>query len=411
MIRSALVLGFSGCIAAALFSCDDGSRSKQASPPSQSPPGKTDTTSTDTSPTGAQTQAPVDTGPPAVQFIGRFDARDTAGPRCGWPGCRIVANFDGTAVSVRLNETLSDIGPSEWDVAIDGAWQTPHLILKGGDNNYDLAKDLPKGKHTVELYKRTEAQCGVTQFLGYDFHDGSLLPPPVRRQRKIEIIGDSDVTGFGYVGAITGSCDPPPVWAARFEDFRSAWGQRLADKLNAELYAPAFSGKGFYYNIWRPDTETIGVLYPRSDPNDPSSVWDFDSWQPDVVVVSIGGNDYNIGQPTDDGPAPLDKFTEAAREFTAMVRGHYPKAQIFLMAYAVLTDADPPGRQRRTNVEKALKTVRDEHLLAGDLHVYFTAPPQYDPAELTACDGHGGPQYHERIANFMADDISLKVGW
>jgi hypothetical protein len=251
----------------------------------------------------------------------------------------------------------------------------------------------------------------VTQFLGYDFKGGQLLSPPVRKQHRIEIIGDSDVTGFGYVGAITGSCTPDPVWAARFEDFHSAWGARLEQKLNAELYAPSFSGKGFYYNIWRPDTETIGVLYPRADPNDPNSVWEFSQWTPDVVVVSIGGNDYNIGLPEDNGGAPLDKFTGAARDFTTFVRQKYPQAHIFLMAYAVLTDTDPPGRMRRTNVETALKTVRDEHNKAGDMRVYFTAPPQYDPAELTACDGHGGPEYHERIAKFMADDIASKVGW
>jgi hypothetical protein len=81
------------------------------------------------------------------------------------------------------------------------------------------------------------------------------------------------------------------------------------------------------------------------------------------------------------------------------------------MAYAVLTDTYPPGRQRRTNVETALKTVRDEHLAAGDARVYFTAPPEYNPAELTGCDGHGGPEYHERIAKFMAEDIGPKLGW
>ena len=81
------------------------------------------------------------------------------------------------------------------------------------------------------------------------------------------------------------------------------------------------------------------------------------------------------------------------------------------MAYTVLTDADPPGRLRRTNIETALKTVSSEHLAAGDTRVAFVAPPQYDAAELVGCDGHGGPAYHERIATFLTIELSRRLGW
>jgi hypothetical protein len=94
-----------------------------------------------------------------------------------------------------------------------------------------------------------------------------------------------------------------------------------------------------------------------------------------------------------------------------MIRAAHPDAHIFLMAYAVLTDADPPGRQRRTNIETALKSVVAQHAAKNDLRVYFTAPPQYDPDELTGCDGHGGPEYHERIARFMEQAIRARTGW
>lgn len=351
-----------------------------------------------------------DPGPPAIRTIGRFDETDPAGPKCGWPGCRVIANFEGTSVRTKLVEQAFDCGPSEWDVAIDGQWQ-PKIVLHDGTNDLTLASDLPQGKHQVELYRRSEAQCGVTQFLGYDFGGGTLLPPPLRKARKIEIIGDSDVSGFGYEGAVTGSCEPGPVWAAHLENYRLAWGERLATKLDAEMNSVVFSGKGFYYNIWRPDTETIGILYPRANPIDDKSVFDLTKFTPDAVVVSIGGNDYNIGMPEDFGAAPLDKFTGKVREMTDMLRANYPATHIFLMAYAVLTDEYPPGRGRRTNVETALKTVTSEHNTAGDARVYFVAPSQAVDTELTACDGHGGPEYHERIAVYMAEQILAKTGW
>lgn len=347
---------------------------------------------------------------PAVRFVGRFDERDPGGPMCGWPGCRIIASFEGTAVSVRLIEEEQPDGPSEWDVAIDGKWQSK-LVLTVGERTYDLASQLPSGTHRVELYKRSESQTGVTQFRGFDFHGGVLKRPPPRAERHLEIVGDSDVSGYGYEGAAHGGDCGGTAWLARYQNFRAAWGARLAEKLGADLEGTVFSGKGLYFNAWRPDEETIDLLYPRANPEDSTSTFDLHKIVPDVVIVSIGGNDYNLGQPVDTGPAPLAGFTEKARLFTSMLRRAYPKAHLFLMAYATLTDDDPPGRGKRTNVVTAFQTVVHEHASKGDAKVYFIAPPVADHTELTACDGHGGPEYHERIATFLAREISTRTGW
>ena len=81
------------------------------------------------------------------------------------------------------------------------------------------------------------------------------------------------------------------------------------------------------------------------------------------------------------------------------------------MAYAVLTDEYPPGRLRRTNVVAGLQTVTQERTAAGDARVHFAAPPPSTEAELTGCDGHGGPAYHARIAAYMSDQIKAATGW
>lgn len=354
--------------------------------------------------------AAEDPGPPAVRFVGRFDDRDPAGPKCGWPGCRIVASFEGTAVTVHLDEEPGPDGPSEWDVAIDGEWK-PKLVMQLGPHDYDVATGLAPGKHRVELYKRTESQTGVTRFFGFDFHGGTLLPPPPRASRLIEIVGDSDVAGYGYEGReADGDCGGQ-AWLARYQNFRAAWGARLADKLGADLEGTVFSGKGFVYNAWRPDLDTIDVLYPRANPEDPTSTFDLGRLVPDAVVVAIGGNDYNLGQPTDDGPPSLDGFTAKVRAFTAKLRSAYPKAGIFLMVYAALSDDYPPGRLRRTNVRTAYQTVASERNASGDARVWLVEPTQYTDGELIACSGHGGPAYHERIASWLATQMGARLGW
>src|SRR5688500_13636073 len=131
-------------------------------------------------------------GPPAIRFVGRFDTRSAEGPTCAWPGCRIIARFEGTAISAKLEEMAEswmEGAPSEWDVVVDGAVTQKLVMTVGAPKDYDLASGLPAGKHVVELYKRSEAQNGKTRFRGFDYKGGELLAPPVAPARRIEIVG------------------------------------------------------------------------------------------------------------------------------------------------------------------------------------------------------------------------------
>lgn len=202
---------------------------------------------------------PEPSGPPRIDFIGRFDTREPASPTCGWPGCRIVARFEGTGVSARLEEITEswmEGGPSEWDVTIDGQLR-PKLVMTAGTKDYVLATELPRGVHVVELYKRNEAQTGLTRFHGYDFGDGTLLAPPGRHVRKIEIIGDSQPAAFGVDGVGQGPMCPGFTWAAQWQDFHKSFGARLGEGLSAEVSGTVYSGKGIVKNVWHPDKETM----------------------------------------------------------------------------------------------------------------------------------------------------------
>lgn len=247
---------------------------------------------------GGDSAAPeeeVDPGPPAVQFIGRFNRRDPAGPTCGWPGCRIRARFEGTGVTVRLKERYEswmEGAPSEWDVAVDGVWQKRIVTNKtGAPTDHPIATGLANKPHVVELYKRSEAQNGATQFIGFDFAGGPLLSPPARKARRIEVIGDSAAAGFGIEGVGKGPDCPGIDWGANYQNFRKSLGARLGEFLGADVAGTVYSGKGIFKNLWRDDTETLPVLYALANPLDPASAWDF-SYVPDVVVVMAGGNDF-----------------------------------------------------------------------------------------------------------------------
>jgi lysophospholipase L1-like esterase len=351
-----------------------------------------------------------DPGAPAVRFIGRFDTREAAGPICGWPGCRIIANFRGTGVQARLEdraESWMQGGPSEYDVIVDGVLQ-PKLVLALGAHDYPLASGLADAPHRIELYRRSETQTGYTQFLGYDFGGGTLLPPPLPALRRIEVVGDSQPAGFGIDGVGTGC--PGPAWAAKFEDFHKSLSARLGELLDADLNGTAYSGKGFVRNIARTDTETMPVLYPRTNPIDATSVWDFSRFVPDVIVVMMGGNDFAIGQYVDAGPLPLVEFTAAVRGLVGTFRTHSPQAHVFLALSPSVTDS-PTSTHGRTNVKSAFDTVASERAAAGDTRVYSVAPPVAVESELTGCDGHGNAAYHERVAQQLATMVKAQTGW
>jgi lysophospholipase L1-like esterase len=351
-----------------------------------------------------------------VQLIGRFDTRDPLGPTCAWPGCRILARFEGTSVSVdleELEESWMDGAPSEWDVAIDHVWKDK-LVMTPGMKTYPLASGLAAGPHEVELYKRSEAQNGITRFSKLDFGDGKLLEPPPRSSRRIEIIGDSSAAGLGVEGIGFPDNDCPGIdYAAKWQNFRASFGALLGTQLDAEVQGTVFSGKGLVKNIWRPDEEPLPLLFPRTNPIDPTSTHDF-VWKPDVVVVMIGGNDFAVGEPDENdgkGPATAAEFLSAYRTFVGTLRGHYPLAHLFLTVSPSVSDDDPPGRSTRTNISNAVTTLAAEANGKSDARVYAFAPNVALAEELTACGGHGSPVFHTRVAGELAVIVKQKTGW
>lgn len=364
----------------------------------------------------ASTPAPAAPAPaePRVLFVGRFDTSDPRGPVASWPGSRILTRFDGTEVSVTLAEMAQDYmdgAPSRWDVTIDGG--PPSLLVmdaNAGPKSFSLAKDLAKGPHEVELYKRSETQNGVTQFLGFDFHGGTALAPPPRQTRRIEVMGDSASSGFGVetLNAPNYDCEGPDH-GAQHQNFRKAWGALLGTTFDAEVHAIMFSGKGIARNIWRSDEDALIHYYNRANP-DPAlqqnpPLFDLTSWIPDVVVLMMGGNDLAPGVSSPNpGPLSRGEFYAAYRDFVVnQLRARAPNAHLMLVV---------PGLLGRDILIETVRGVSAERRAAGDVRVHPVIPNPYDEAtEMTGCNGHGNPQYHERIARELAVPIREVTGW
>ncbi|MBZ5711346.1 SGNH/GDSL hydrolase family protein [Nannocystis pusilla] len=351
------------------------------------------TTSTATSTTGPADPTTTTSGddsttseplePPGIHYVGRHDASDPNNIRMSWSGVGAVVRFDGTD----LHADLDDNG--RWfTVVVDGQVQPP-LMTAPGPMTYPLATGLAPGEHTVELYRRTEGSFGVTTILGFDVTGELLSPPPVTR--RIQVIGDSISCGYGNEGV------SPCNFSAETENHYRTYGAIAARAVGAELHTIAWSGKGVVNNYGDDVFEPMPQIYDRTIAGDGGAQWDHAAWQPDVVVINLGTNDFS----TDDDP-PEDVFVPAYVAFLSHLRDVYPDA--FILPVAPLLWGD-----EATMVAGYLQSVVDQRHAEGDLDVAFV---DINAAPVgSGCDGHPSVATHEGMAQNLVTALGQHLGW
>lgn len=362
--------------------------------PTTGEPGTTTSTGPATTESSTSSGAPVDsTGsppdlppdpppdPPAIHYVGRVDVSDPARVRMGWSGVGAVVRFTGTGASV----TLDDHG--RWfTVVVDGAVQQP-LKTTGGAQTYPLAAGLAPGEHTIELYRRTEGSFGETAILGFTIDGELLAPPPVTR--RIELIGDSITAGYGDEGVA------PCSFSAETENHYLTYGAIAARALAAELHTIAWSGKGVIYNFGDDKTDPLPNLYDRLQATD-GAPWDF-SWQPDVVAINLGTNDFSTG-----GDPPEATFVGAYVTFLTHLRAVYPNAQILLLAPSLFGGEVDLVAGYLESVVAARHGAGDLAVDFADINVQWLG---------SGCDGHPDLATHAAMADNLIAELQARLGW
>lgn len=308
---------------------------------------------------------------PLVHWVGRAEVIAAGHARYGWPGTGFVVRFEGTGLRVRMEDDARF-----HTLVVDGQEQ-PRLATWPGEHRYALARGLPAGEHTIELYRRTEGSLGPTVVLAFEL-DGTFLPPPEPRHR-IEVIGDSISCGYGNEGR-----DETCHFSADTENHYLTYAAVSARRLGAELSTIAWSGKGVVYNYLDDKVEPLPELYDRAVPTE-RGAWAFET-PADLVLVNLGTNDFS----TDDDPEEA-LFVERYVDLLARVRVHHPRASILCTVAPML-----PGAEVRFvtgYIDRAIavrKREGDARVERIDLSV---------PVEGLGCDHHPSLATHAAMAD------------
>lgn len=336
----------------------------------------------------------VDYNNKQLKYSGRIDTSRTSGADMIWSGSSVKINFTGTSIAALLQDQRSD---NYFNVILDND-SIFILRIDSTKRYHQLATNLKEGKHSIELFKRTEIHHGRTTLFNFRIKGKpELLDKPSVSNRKIEFYGNSITAGYGNED-YSGKDRPDSIFTNNYMSYAAI----TARHFGAEYHCIAKGGIGVmlsWFDYTMPD------IYKRIDPFTPSSTWNFKQYTPNIVVINLFQNDSWLVT-RKEHPEFIRKFgTEAPqpeyivksyKDFILKIRHVYPKAQIICALGCM--DATREGSPWPAYVEQAVQQLQDDKI--------FTHFFPYQSAS-----SHPLTQHHEKMAESLIHFISKNCKW
>lgn len=269
---------------------------------------------------------------------------------------------------------------------LDGQYQKRIRIQAGSIEPIGI-KASANGRHTVWIYKATEAHTGPVMIQKITGNDLKSIQRPVAP--LIEFIGNSITCGAAA------DTSEVPCGTGEYHDQHNAYyayGPRVARALGVNYILSSVSGIGVYRN-WNSDGPTMPQLYESTNfQSDNTYRWDFTKFTPQVVSIALGTNDFSNG----DGikkrlPFDSASFVNNYVSFVQQVKLKYPQAQIALLSSPMIRGT---ARELLQNCLTAVKGKVDVLYQTGKpVALYF-----FNPMEPHGCTGHPSVEDHAMLA-------------
>jgi lysophospholipase L1-like esterase len=252
-------------------------------------------------------------------YEGRIDFSETNAPVIIWQASRISLDFDGPAIHLLFEGAK---GQNYFNAQVDGS-NTVVEANEGMAVRPAVLSGFSRGRHDLELFKRSEANAGTVHFQGVDIASraNAWAPPPSHYKLAMEFIGNSITVGACNEDGATDQWDN-----RRTHDCALSYATLTAEAFDADYRNISVSGMGVAAG-WVP--MKAGQIWDRLYPDTNSPPADLHAWIPNVVLVNFGENDASY--PTAHGQPFPTNFATAYVALIHAIRAAYPEAHIVLL--------------------------------------------------------------------------------
>ncbi|MBB5058168.1 lysophospholipase L1-like esterase [Granulicella aggregans] len=303
-----------------------------------------------------------------------------------WPGAYFNTAFQGTTLYFTVGVSREVL-----HLAIDNQ---PPLILATPQPGLYRVSGLSNSRHSATLYIATESASMPQHFGGFSIPVDERELPPARHSRQMEFIGDSFTVGYGNTSP-QHDCNALPGGVYAATDDTQASGPLTAAHFHADYQVNAISGRGVVRNYHGNPGDLVPVAYPYllldkqqpySDPN----------WHPQVIVVSLGTNDFTTGLKPDEKWKTREDlhadFEQTYMQFLQSLRAKNPNAYLIVWA---------------TNLARGEIATEGQHVVdkmksSGEQKITFIS---FDQLTFTGCDSHPSVADDKTISSKMVEFI------
>ncbi len=326
---------------------------------------------------------------PDISYTGRVWAGNDGCVEFDWSGTYLQTDFSGGSIAVEISDTRNDY----FNVFIDDKFVKKFQVNSKEPVRIVLAEGLGNNFHRLRLQKCTEGNQGRARIHGFHIAATGKTAPVKRKQRLIEIIGDSYTCGYGT------EAGKEEHFKTETENCNLAYGCILARYFDADYVLVAHSGMGMSRNYG--DKEMVSPnnmveRYLRVFDESPEPSYGFKAYRPDLVTINLGTNDYSTGK----GPAP-STYADNYLKMIGCIREHYGAVPILCIiphsAQAPLLKSIDEVKARVKNMDK--------------VYVASAMPDIVDYDHDMGADWHPNYQGQRKIAMTLIPRVSQIMGW
>lgn len=277
---------------------------------------------------------------PLLQYSGRIDFDNEAGPVLVFAGSYVKIRFYGSMVKMNF-KCIHGYQNNYIGVIIDGKADKMLLPTDGENHTLTICSGLKENIHDVCIFKRMDSAYYL-EIHSFDLSENAgLLAVEKKGNKRIEVYGDSISAGeLSEAEKYCGKMDPEHF--GEYNNSFNSYAAILARKMNAQLHNISQGGVALLKGTGFVDF-SMEEMYDCIEYNPAlgkTKKWDFSKYIPHIVIVAIGQNDaYPDNYMATDFDSDKSKNWRIHYEaFIRKLREIYPLATIICMTSIMMHD-------------------------------------------------------------------------